>query len=173
PDGMLNTVAPVYGDVVTVSQALGSYRLHGSNLWSSSGSDQWRLPKRIQGRQREVAFMREHAARRNVALPPGNVLDHEIAFINYRLMALKLGLDYPGRGNDTAMTLFRSACRVLLRQWFPFKLRISHFAWFAVLVVSPRSIVDGLFHLRFNRVAYVQAARRAADIVLGPFKRFK
>jgi len=173
PDGLLNTVAPVYGDVVTISEVLGSYRLHGSNLWSSIGSDRSQLPARIETRQREVAFMREHAARRNVALPPGNVLDHEMAFINYRLMALKLGLDYPGRGNDTCMGLFRSACRVLLRQWFPFKLWVSHFAWFVILVLSRRSIVGGLFHLRFNRAAYVQVARRAACVVLDPFKRFR
>lgn len=87
-----------------------------------------------------------------MALPPGNVLDQEIAFINYRLMALKLGLDYPGRGNAT-LRLFRSACPVLLRDCFPFKLWVSHFAWSAILVLSPRSILGGLFHFRFNLAA--------------------
>jgi hypothetical protein len=65
-------------------------------------------------------------------------------------MALKLGLDYPRRGNDTYRRLFRSACRVLLRECLPFKLWVSDFAWFAILVLSPRSILGKLFHLRFN-----------------------
>jgi glycosyltransferase involved in cell wall biosynthesis len=63
PDGTLNTVAPVYGDVVTIPQSLGAYRIHGANMWTSDGLDQSRLPYRIQHRRREVAFMRDHAQR--------------------------------------------------------------------------------------------------------------
>ena len=71
PDGTLNTVAPVYGDVVTIPRVLGQYRIHGANMWTSDGLDQTRLPYRIEHRRREVAFMRAHAARMGVAVPDG------------------------------------------------------------------------------------------------------
>ena len=35
-DGYLVTLVPFYGKIVSIEQALGAYRKHGSNLWSSS-----------------------------------------------------------------------------------------------------------------------------------------
>jgi hypothetical protein len=36
-DGYLNALAPFYGRIVSVDRELGSYRLHGGNLWAFSG----------------------------------------------------------------------------------------------------------------------------------------
>lgn len=36
-DGYLNLVAPFHGPVVSIDRELGSYRLHGTNLWAYSG----------------------------------------------------------------------------------------------------------------------------------------
>ena len=111
PDGTLNTLAPLYGDVVTIPRPLGSYRLHGHNMWSSGGSDLDRLPERIRHRRTEIARLQEHARRRGVSLPAGDPLDHELPFLHYRLAALKLGLDYPGKDADSAPRLMARAGR--------------------------------------------------------------
>ena len=34
PDGYLNKLAPLYGDVVSLPAALGAYRVHGKNRWA-------------------------------------------------------------------------------------------------------------------------------------------
>src|SRR5690348_9652503 len=35
PDGILNAIAPLYGDVRTLDRPLGRYRIHGKNMWAS------------------------------------------------------------------------------------------------------------------------------------------
>jgi glycosyltransferase involved in cell wall biosynthesis len=168
PDGTLNTVAPVYGDVVTIPRVLGQYRIHGANMWTSDGLDQTRLPYRIEHRRREVAFMRSHAARRGVAVPDADVLDHELPFLNYRLIALKLGLDYQGSSQDTVAGLLSAARRALVADRLPPKLAVTHLAWFHLLAATPRRAVPALIRLRFGRGAWLAPARRAVARLRGP-----
>jgi glycosyltransferase involved in cell wall biosynthesis len=151
PDGALNTVAPVYGDVVTVPRPLASYRVHGRNLWSNTGTDWDRLPARIGQRAAEVALMQRHARARGVALPRANALDHEIAFVNYRMMAKTLGLAYEGSSADTRARLLRQAMRVLRAERYPARLSLAHVAWFGALAVAPPGPAAELMRLRFSR----------------------
>jgi len=167
PDGALNTVAPVYGDVVTIPRVLGLYRIHGANIWSSDGLDQKRLPERIEHRRQEIAAMRSHAARRGVAVPAHDILDYELPFINYRLIALKLGLDYPGRADDSFYRLLRAARRTLAFERLPAKLAVAHLAWFHLLAAAPARAVPRLIRLRFGRGALLAPARRVAARLRG------
>jgi hypothetical protein len=159
-DGLLNTLAPVYGDVVTIPRALGAYRLHGRNKWASRGSDLARMPERIAFRRGEITTLREHAARKGVPLPQADPLDHELPFLNYRLTALKLGLDYPGRSADSVPGLFARAGRVLLGEDLPPAVKTAHLAWFAALALAPRSVAARMVWLRFNRGAIRTAPAR-------------
>jgi len=157
PDGALNTAAPLYGDVVTIAEPLGSYRIHGANMWASDGGDPLRLPHRIRHRRNEERLMRRHAAARGVAVPEASILDHELAFINYRLMAKKLGLAYEGSADDSIASLATSGSRLLLdaarKGALPPRLLLAHLLWFGALSGAPRPAVRGLFYLRFNRGA--------------------
>ena len=151
PDGTLNTLAPVYGSVVTLALPLGSYRIHGANMWSSGGSDLDRLPRRIAHRLKEIAFMHQHARALGIVVPPVNVLDHELAFINYRLMARKLALPYEGDQADSAWRLLTSAWAVLRAERYPLKLSLAHGLWLSALSVAPAPAARGLIRLRFKR----------------------
>lgn len=162
PDGALNTVAPLYGDVVTLPEVLASYRVHGQNLWSNTGSDAARLPARIRQRQGEVALMRQHAAELGVELAAEDVLDHELAFVNYRLMAKKLDLSYPGSDTDTVSRLLAKAWRLLRREHYPARQSVAHALWFSTLAASPPAATRGLMRLRFQRGA-VQGALVQAE----------
>ena len=166
PDGLLNTLAPVYGEVHTIASVLGHYRIHGGNLWSSSGSDFSRLPYRIEHRLTEIATMQRHATERGVPLPNANPLDHEIAFINYRLMAKKLGLEYAGSGKDSASRLVGCAYRVLRAERYPPKLSFAHGAWFGLLAIAPKPLARALIRLRFQRSSLGPAFREALGSVL-------
>jgi glycosyltransferase involved in cell wall biosynthesis len=151
PDGALNTVAPVYGEVVTIPRTLASYRIHGHNLWSNTGSDWQRLPERIRQRASEIALMQRHARERGVSLPDQSALDHELAFVNYRLMAKTLGLSYEGSERDTRARLLQQAFRVLRQERYPARLSLAHAAWFGALALSPRGPAQQLMKLRFRR----------------------
>jgi glycosyltransferase involved in cell wall biosynthesis len=151
PDGALNTVAPVYGDVITIPRQLASYRIHGKNLWSNTGTDLQRLPERIRQRASEVALMKRHALERGVQLPDESALDHEIAFVNYRLMAKALGLSYDGSRHDTRAGLFGRALRVLKNERYPARLSLAHAAWFGALALAPRAPAERLMRMRFQR----------------------
>jgi len=163
PDGTLNTIAPVYGDVVTIASVLGHYRIHGSNLWSSNGSDFSRLPHRIEQRSAEIANMQRHARRRGLPLPRAKTLDHEVAFINYRLMAKKLGLSYAGDAADSTWSLVASAYRLLRVEKYPRSLGMAHGVWFGLLAVAPRAAARRLIGLRFVRGSLTQPYRDGLD----------
>ena len=161
PDGALNTVAPLYGEVVTIPEVLASYRVHGRNLWSNAGADAERLPARIRQRQSEIALLRRHAADLGVALPQENVLDHELAFVNYRLMAKKLGLTYPGSKRESITGLLGRAMGVLWRERFPMRARLAHALWFSSVAASPAPATHALMRLRFQRGALQGALSEA------------
>jgi glycosyltransferase involved in cell wall biosynthesis len=163
PDGALNTVAPLYGSVHTIREPLASYRLHGANAWSSAGSDAYRLPERIKHRKLELQDLREHARKLGVALPPGDPLDAELAFINYRLVAWRLGLDYPGKEYDRPGRLLRKAIGTTLSQRFPHRVAFAHVVWFGALYIAPRPLARLLFHARFNRAQWRSRVKRTLD----------
>ena len=158
PDGALNTVAPVYGVVETLARPLGSYRIHGRNIWSNTATDVVRLPERIRQRSDEAELMRQHAHRRGVEVPSGSVLDHEIAFVNYRMMAKALELDYPGSARDSRARLLRQALRVLRAERYPTQLSLAHMAWFSALAVAPPVSAARLISARFSRNNRQQSA---------------
>ena len=173
PDGLLNTVAPVYGEIVTLPDCLASYRLHGANMWSSNGLDLKRLPERIAARIRELDELVAHARARGVALPAAPdggasgsaaMLDHELAFLNYRLMALRLGQTYPGRERDTPGRLWRTALRCLAQQPMGARHRALHTVWLSALWLAPRPLAAALVSLRFRRAELVQPLRRRAAV---------
>lgn len=151
PDGALNTVAPIYGDVVTIPEVLASYRVHGANWWSSNGKDNSRLPDRIRDRQGEIALMRTHAERRGVAVSPGNILDYELPFINYRLMAFKLNLNYDGKESDSMFRLVYRGVMAVRRERLTLRHGVPHVLWFLGLWLAPGPAVQPLIRLRFSR----------------------
>lgn len=154
PDGALNTVAPLYGDVITLPEVLASYRVHGQNQWSNTGSDAARLPARIRQRLAEVALMHRHAQELGVDLAEVNVLDHEIAFLNYRLMAKKLGLSYPGTETESVPLLLSKAWALLRQEDFSTRASAAHALWFSTLALSPPVATRQLMRLRFQRGAW-------------------
>lgn len=160
PDGALNTVAPVYGDVATIAEPLGRYRIHGANMWSNDGADPSRLPYRIQHRRNEEALMRRHAAARGVAVPDESLLDHELAFINYRLLAHKLDLPYEGDDRDSTLALLQRALLALGHERLPLPVSLAHLLWFGTLALAPKPAARGLYSLRFKRSALIGGWKR-------------
>lgn len=167
PDGWLNTVAPVFGEVVTIPRVLGSYRVHGANLWSNTGADNAKLPKRIAHRRLEVDALRKWATIRGVAMPAADVLDHELPFINYRLMAKGLGLAYAGAKQESRAGLVWAGWREAVRQPIPLRQKLGHFFWFPMVALLPPVLLQPLIKLRYNRSELIMELRRRLHLRVG------
>ena len=100
--------------------------------------------------------MRRHAAARGVPVPEGSILDHELAFINYRLMARKLGLSYEGSASDSRSSLSKLASSALRHERLPLRLSLGHLLWLSALCGASRPAARRLIQLRFNRSAIAE-----------------
>ncbi len=164
PDGFLNTVAPVFGEVVTVSRSLGCYRLHGNNIWSSGGDDLDRLRQRIEHRLVELQAMRELARARGLPVADVNALNYELPFINYRLAALRLGEPYAGSDTDHPLRLL--VVRRPLSGLPPYAragIGIGHALWFTLLLVVPRPWVRPAVRWQFFSSAAEKGRSRVQE----------
>jgi glycosyltransferase involved in cell wall biosynthesis len=174
PDGILNTVAPLFGDVVTLDRAHGCYRIHQSNKsYHGVGTKrvEERFSKRIALRRSEERGLQALAAERGITLAKADLLDHELVFINYRLMVKKLGEPYDGSADDTLYGLWRHGIRFLLRRPLTLRFRIQNSVWLTVLAVAPKALARHLVLLRFNRDAALQPLRQAGATLRGFFHR--
>ena len=154
-DGLLNTVAPLYGAVMTIPHVLGQYRLHGRNVSQQhavpSVASFPDFPKRIAIRRRELAILREQAAELGIDLPKGDLLDHELVFVNYRLMARRMKMAYAGDADDSAFGLWRKGLAILANGNYGGQARMANRLWLTALLLSPSRIARTLVELRFNR----------------------
>jgi len=165
PDGLLNTVAPLYGSVVVVRRVLGQYRLHTQNQsYHNTAANRMdlRFAKQIALRRGEFDALRVHARRVGARLPEGSLLDRELVFLNYRLMVKKLGGQYADDAQDSVMSLWRKTVALLFSRPFRFKVRMTHWMWATVLAVSPRPFARALVQLRFNRAEVLKRFRRSS-----------
>lgn len=165
PDGYLNTLAPLYGPVRVVPQALAFYRLHDSNLnYHGAAADDFgrRFARRVSLRISELTHLREHARKRSIELPAGNLLDHDLTFINYRLMLKRLGASYEGSESESVGALWKAGIAVLLERPLPLRLKLTHALWLTTLLCSPRWLANRLIAARFQRVPLFQPWRRSA-----------
>ena len=103
-----------------------------------------------------MELLREHAVRLGIRLPEGNILDRELPFINYRLLSWRLGQNYPGKLDDSSLSLLWCAFEVLRNESFPWKLRVAHALWFLSVCGLPPSLVRTLIRVRFDRARWVE-----------------
>jgi hypothetical protein len=106
---------------------------------------------KIANRRLEVAEMHRHAVIRGLTVPDVDALDHELPFLNYRLMAVKLGMRYDGWERDRSWVLLLKGLRQLRHDGLPPNNTAMHAVWFLLLAVAPRSIASRMIRLRFDR----------------------
>jgi glycosyltransferase involved in cell wall biosynthesis len=161
-DGVLNTIAPLYGQVVTITRPLGQYRIHSRNISRSNETGRSanipHFARRIGIRKREFDILRQHAAALGSKLPDGDFLDNELVFTNYRLMARKLNDEHGEDARRSLAHLWSTGVRCIFRDPIPFRTRMKHLIWITSLALAPQQLARQMISLRFNRTQ-----RRAAN----------
>ena len=164
PDGLLNTVAPLFGEVLTRADSLGCYRFHQANQSyhgaGTTGVEQ-RFVKQIALRRSEERALRAAALVRGTVLAPVDLLDHELVFINYRMMVKKLGQPYEGSDGDTVASLWRRALDFMRERPLSLRFRLQNLLWLSVLALAPAMLARQLVLLRFNRDTLFKPMRQA------------
>jgi len=150
-DGALNTVAPLFGDIQTLAEPLGFYRIHANNLWALHRFSMARIRAYLTQRQSELQYLRELAAQRGVALAPGDPLDHSLTFLRYRLIAAKLD-ERPGRPADLVRVCLLAG-RCLSRSDMPALRRAVELLWFVLVSLSFGGVARRLIEWRLDRSA--------------------
>lgn len=82
-DGYLNAVAPFYGDVISLQEEHGAYRMHGANVWMGRAGVE-HLRTLIEHDWRKERYVLERAQRLNRAMPA------EIALRDWRHVFCRL-----------------------------------------------------------------------------------
>ena len=166
PDGLLNTVAPLFGEVVTIAQPFGCYRVHQANQsYHGAGTQgvEQRFVKQIALRRSEEQALQQFATQQGVKLSSVDLLDHELVFLNYRLMVKKLRQPYEGSETDTVGGLWNRALTFLAQRPLSFKYRLQNLVWLSVLAVAPPRMARQLVLLRFNRDSLLAPIRQARN----------
>jgi glycosyltransferase involved in cell wall biosynthesis len=153
-DGVLNTIAPLYGRVETVAKSLGVYRHH-----YNSTSRQLSISKRIHVRKLEFECLRIHAQKLGEKLPDKDFLDSELVFVNYRMMARKLGDEDGDDSERTLFDLWRTGIKAAFSGPIVWNARIKHAIWMTCIAVAPAPLARTMIKLRFSRTELKAALR--------------
>jgi len=166
-DGYLVTLVPFYGQVVSIEQALGAYRMHGSNLWAST--------KRIEV-ETFTKFI-EHDLQRYELMAGkttefGYVVPQDLSYRDYlhlqtRIASLRLNPQGHPVLSDSPLILVYKGVRTLWRySELNWKKRLLFSTWFIWVGLLPLSMVK----IAINWYFYPQDRPKSFTSILNLFK---
>ena len=165
PDGYVNKLAPLYGEIKSINAILGAYRVHGGNAWARLGPHGGRIlpPTGLARAVRLDAWNHQqfelHARRLGLAVPGLADLDGPNQMEN-RLVSLRLGpLEHPFPSDRRAALLRRGARGVVRAPALSTLGRLAWLAWLLLIAVAPRPLIALLFN-RGRSQAYRSPAAR-------------
>jgi hypothetical protein len=135
-DGYLVTAAPFAGRVVAIDAALGRYRVHQTNRWSSAAIDGDRLAALIEHDERKHGVIEELAAADGRRARPGR---GDAMYLVTCLSRERLtGEPEQGRGRWTLVRLGLVAAAA--DRYRPARRRLKFAAWFLAIGCLPRPV---------------------------------
>jgi glycosyltransferase involved in cell wall biosynthesis len=155
-DGPLNTLAPLYGEVVTLDRVLGYYRVHGANDGAQAALAADKFQRFIRHDQHRAELLREHARRLGIAIS-GDPLERAILHLQYRLASLRLLPEAHPVPGETVAGVVRRALAAAWGSEERLPARLAIIAWFLAAGLLPGAAARRLIAWRF-----VPASRPAA-----------
>ena len=169
PDGYVNKLAPLFGDVVSLNETLGAYRVHGSNAWAQGHgalnaktiNQTVRLDLGLdeEFRARAKQLGREISERGDLDTPQ---------HLEYRILGLKLDPTQNPVRSDTARRLLMKAMHGLAKQdSLTLSGRAAWAMWFVLFVSLPRHLAEKAY------ITFRSQTRRAgvAKAMIGVTRR--
>ena len=142
-DGYLITLVPFHGRVAAIQEALGAYRLHGSNLWSHQNkvsSEELltlKFHKAVQHDLDKHALLVRKAKELDYTVPTDLSLRH-YGNLQFRIALLHLDPENPPMPSDYPLKLaYRGVKAVWRYSGLPLKRRLKLVAWFVWVGLLP------------------------------------
>jgi hypothetical protein len=139
-DSYLCMTAPFYGQVKTINEPLGKFRIHGANSWSQLSWQPERLLVYVDQEVRRAAFVRQWAEKLGFIVNP-NALSVDYHHVMNRVACKRVfPYTYPFP-NEPVGTLIKTGIRAVLAD--PFVNRTSKLIiaiWFLVVGLSPQHV---------------------------------
>jgi glycosyltransferase involved in cell wall biosynthesis len=147
-DFVMEHNAPFYGEVVTIYEPLGCYRMHDSNDNMFNRIDKARFDKMSRYFTLTLDYFAGRCRMWGIAFDPTAARNRSIWGLECRLAADKLA----SSGHSLADPIWRTLLRALkacMDAELPISNRIMRGAWFLSVAVSPRPLARRLIILRY------------------------
>lgn len=144
PDGLLNRLAPLHGQVVALTETLADYRVHGANVLAQEHLDPRKFASNIQYEIEREAYFRERARGLGCALD-GDILLKSKSHIETRLLSLRLSAGEHPVPTDSARSLaWQGIKSVFAARDLRVVGRLVWILWFLALAGLPAGAVAAL-----------------------------
>ncbi len=164
-DGPLNTIAPLFGDVLTIDDILGYYRVHGRNLRIARQFDLAKFRTWLRVKDTELCFLAEWA--RRLGTPLAFDPRDEASFIDFRIAALRLDPERLAFREDTVPRLLLIATKSIIRSAPPLLPRFLRVLVASATLLAPRRLARTMIVFRFlplSRPPLLSTALRLAGV---------
>lgn len=172
PDGYLNSLAPFHGEVVSIPDEIGAYRLHGENRWIGLSSAR-ELRRHVEHDVLKERYILDTARAQGRVLPPDLSL-RDFGQAVHRLCHLRVDPAGPVVGSDTRLGLALACVRAALRSPQLAGLeRLLQSAVVVAIALAPRPLARRLVAWELTarpRPAILRLARRAMRRIRLPMR---
>ena len=160
-DPLLISAAPLYGEVVTINQALGAYRCHASNHSEQSSITARRFERCVDDEERRIGCLERCCKDLSIVFDPSAAKARNVGYQEARLMATKLS--QAGRTVPVAWRAIEAVLGSAQSRWQ----RSIRALWIVTVAVSPLPLARKLIEMR-----YVPVRRpRGVEILARAFER--
>jgi glycosyltransferase involved in cell wall biosynthesis len=166
-DGPLNTVAPLYGKVLTIDRPLAWYRVHGQNDGAQKTLAAEKFARFIRHDQDRAEFLRTHAARLGITLD-GDPLERAILHLQYRMASLVLRPEAHPIPGETRAHVVGHATRAVRALGDNAASKAALVGWFVAVASLPGPLARKLIAYRFvpgSRPKFIGAILRRLRVL--------
>ncbi len=151
PDGLLNSLAPLYGPVVTMPDILADYRIHGDNVLAQQKLAPEKYAANVKYEMERRDYFRDRAHTLGYEIPKTIPLKNK-KHIELRLLSLRLCPELHPLPADRARNLVWLGIRsIISAPDLNFFGRLMWILWFILLGILPRRALGFLVeHLRLQ-----------------------
>jgi hypothetical protein len=145
-DALLECNAPFYGEVVTLSEPLACYRVHGKNLYAVSSITDMHFKMLLHAFELKVNYLARRCKTLGIQFDAVAVRNRSPWALECELVLAKIAA-----AEEFAST-FTSLCTIIksyLSSPMPLAQRIFRTTWVLGVFLSPRTIANRLIALRF------------------------
>jgi hypothetical protein len=152
-DGILLTLAPMMGDILTIRKPLARIRIHATNTWGMRSLEPAKIRRRLH-QDAELALLFTTASRQLQLPLAGNPLSRNFYHLQYRFASYLVEPSAHPFSEDTAISLGRRLIYTAITySQMPLRERTILLIWIIACALAPSSYRRNLIEWRFVAIS--------------------